>query len=208
MPIHITIRGVPEDARDELATRAALKVQYMARFLRAQLERIAARPPLNTLFEGVRRRPEVSGAGVAASSIPNHKTPAGGEAKRPAGERTPTSALRPNKTLEAGRPKGYVDRMDTRNESDGLPPEPDKVYAIHVTRGNGPADPELAAALEEVYQASLRNPNSFHNNPEKHREALEGLGRVLAEWQEENGAFTEEEMARARALVSGENVRP
>ena len=53
----------------------------------------------------------------------------------------------------------------------------------------------------------ISDPNRWHNKPEKKREELEGLGRLLAEWQEENGAFTEEEMARARALISAADVR-
>ena len=118
MPIHITIRGVPESARDELATRAALKVQSIERFLRTQLERIAARPSLNTLFEGMRRRTEASGAGVPTSSVPNHETSTRSEAKRPAGEEPSSSVSTTESTLEPGQPKGYVDRMDTRNESD------------------------------------------------------------------------------------------
>ena len=69
-------------------------------------------------------------------------------------------------------------------------------------------DPQLAAALRESAEAFAKDPDRWHNNPEKKREALEGLGRVLAEWEEENGAFTEEEMARARALIYGADVHP
>ena len=50
-----------------------------------------------------------------------------------------------------------------------------KLYAIRVTHVNGPADPQLAAALEEVYAASARDPESWLNNPAKQREAREGL---------------------------------
>ncbi|MXY77151.1 MAG: hypothetical protein F4Y40_08725 [Acidimicrobiia bacterium] len=64
--------------------------------------------------------------------------------------------------------------------------------------------PDLAAAMEEVHQASLSNPDNFYNNPQKHQEALEGLGRLLDEWQEENGAFTDEEMEAARLSLYGE----
>ncbi|MDE0171000.1 MAG: hypothetical protein OXS29_16085 [bacterium] len=64
-------------------------------------------------------------------------------------------------------------------------------------------DPQLAAAMQEIHEARLRDPNSSENNPDKQREALEGLGRLLDEWQEENGAFTEEELARARASMYG-----
>ena len=72
-----------------------------------------------------------------------------------------------------------------------------------VTPGPGEMDEQLAAALEEVYKATARDPNRWHNNPGKKREALEGLGRLLDEWEAENGAFTEEELARARASLYG-----
>ena len=94
--------------------------------------------------------------------------------------------------------------MDMNQESDPSTEEAGKVYCIRVTRGNGQMDPQLAAAMQEVYEASLRDPNSWDNNPEKQREALEGLGRLLDEWEAENGAFTEEELARARASMYGE----
>ncbi len=83
----------------------------------------------------------------------------------------------------------------------------DELYCIIVTAGDGQMDEQLAASLEEVYKASAGDPNRWHNNPEKKRKALEGLGRVLTEWQEENGAFTEEELARARALTSDADIR-
>jgi len=42
MSVQITIRNVPEDIRDELAARAALKHQSMQEFLRGELNRIAS----------------------------------------------------------------------------------------------------------------------------------------------------------------------
>ena len=83
-----------------------------------------------------------------------------------------------------------------------------ELYVIHITSVGRPSDPELAAALDAAWEADAKNPDAWHNNPEKKRKGLEGLGRLLAEWQEENGAFTEEEMERARALTSGIDVRP
>ena len=68
-------------------------------------------------------------------------------------------------------------------------------------------DPQLAAALLEYRKVFAYDPEGWHNNPEKKRKGLEGLGRVLAEWQEENGAFTEEELARARARLYGTDDR-
>ena len=45
MPVQITIRGVPEAVRDELAVRAALKRQSMQEFLRGELQRVVAMLP-------------------------------------------------------------------------------------------------------------------------------------------------------------------
>ena len=63
--------------------------------------------------------------------------------------------------------------------------------------------PEFAAALQEYCDARDNDANGWDKDPEKKEEALEELGGLVAELQEENGAFTEEEMARARALKSG-----
>lgn len=56
MAIQITIRGVPEEVRDELAVRAARQRQSMQEFLRGELERIASRPSVGAWLEGVRDR--------------------------------------------------------------------------------------------------------------------------------------------------------
>ena len=69
MPVQITIRGVPEEVRDELAARAALNRQSMQEFLRTELERIASRPSLATLLSEVRRRKEAAGTIVPSSLI-------------------------------------------------------------------------------------------------------------------------------------------
>ena len=69
MSVQITIRNVPEAVRNELAARAALKRQSMQQFLRAELERIAARPSPSTLLQEVRRRKEAAGTGVPTSLI-------------------------------------------------------------------------------------------------------------------------------------------
>ena len=94
--------------------------------------------------------------------------------------------------------------MDTRGAREPALEEASKLYAIVVSGTYGEMDPDLAAAMEEVYQASLSNPDNFYNNPRKHREALEGLGRLLAAWQEEHGAFTDEELEAARHSLYGE----
>ncbi len=56
MPIQITIRDVPEKVRDELAARAALQGKSMQEFLRAELERLAARPSVEAWLQQVRKR--------------------------------------------------------------------------------------------------------------------------------------------------------
>ena len=56
MSVQITIRDVPDAVRDELAARAALQGKSMQEYLRAELERLAARPPVEELLERIRER--------------------------------------------------------------------------------------------------------------------------------------------------------
>ena len=56
MAVQITIRGVPEEVRDELALRAALQRQSMQEFLRCELERIASKPSVGAWLQDVRNR--------------------------------------------------------------------------------------------------------------------------------------------------------
>jgi hypothetical protein len=56
MGIQINIRDVPEKVRDELASRAALQGKSMQEFLRAELERLAARPSMEAWLLQVRKR--------------------------------------------------------------------------------------------------------------------------------------------------------
>jgi len=69
MPVQITIRGVPEEVRNELAARAALQRQSMQEFLRCELERIASRPSLDAWLQGVRSRKAAAGTRVRPSRI-------------------------------------------------------------------------------------------------------------------------------------------
>lgn len=69
MPVQITIRGVPEHVRDELAVRAASQRQSMQEFLRCELERIASRPSLDAWLRAVRERKEAAGSRVPRSVI-------------------------------------------------------------------------------------------------------------------------------------------
>ena len=69
MAVQITIRDVPEPVRDELAARAARQGKSMQEFLRAALERMAARPSIDAWLDGVRRRKEVTRSRVTARDI-------------------------------------------------------------------------------------------------------------------------------------------
>ena len=70
MAVQITIRNVPEEVRDELAARAALKRQSMQEYLRSELERMAALPSIESVLEEVRRRKvEASDSNVTTAQI-------------------------------------------------------------------------------------------------------------------------------------------
>lgn len=94
--------------------------------------------------------------------------------------------------------------MTTTHETETAGEPEGKVYVIRVTPGNGQINPALAASLERVFEATDNDPNRWRNNPAKKKAALEGLGRFLDEWEAENGAFTEEELAKAHAELYGE----
>ncbi len=69
MPIQITIRDVPEKVRDELAARAALHGKSMQEFLRAELERLAARPTVDAWLQQVRKRKRATQTRVSSRQI-------------------------------------------------------------------------------------------------------------------------------------------
>ena len=71
MSIQITIRNVPEEVRDELASRAALRHQSMQEYLRGELERIASRPAAETWLKTVRERKSADGTRIPARKILN-----------------------------------------------------------------------------------------------------------------------------------------
>ena len=69
MGIQITIRNVPKAVRDELAKRAAREGKSMQEFLRAELERLAARPSIEEWVEKVRARKRASGVSISVDEI-------------------------------------------------------------------------------------------------------------------------------------------
>jgi plasmid stability protein len=73
MGVQITIRDVPDEVRDELASRAARSGKSMQEYLREELVRIARRPSLEDWLEGVRARKELAPRTVAADVIVAHR---------------------------------------------------------------------------------------------------------------------------------------
>lgn len=69
MFVQITIRNVPGEVRDILASRAARRGQSMQEYLRLELERVAARPSVDDVIEAVRRRKEQSDTRISARRI-------------------------------------------------------------------------------------------------------------------------------------------
>ena len=61
MAISITIRDVPDKARDELAARAALSGRSLQEYLRAQLIELASRPDVETVLARIRERKQRTG---------------------------------------------------------------------------------------------------------------------------------------------------
>ena len=69
MPVQITIQGVPEEVRDELAARAALKRQTMQEYVRGELERLASVPSADTVLQEARHRVEAMDTAIPTSVI-------------------------------------------------------------------------------------------------------------------------------------------
>ena len=56
MVVAITIRNIPDDTRDELASRAALAGQSLQEYLRTFLIEVAERPTQAQIIAGARER--------------------------------------------------------------------------------------------------------------------------------------------------------
>jgi plasmid stability protein len=68
MSTSITVRDVPDQTRDELASRAALTGRSLQEYLRAKLMEIASQPDAEALMARVRARKAAS-----ASSLPRDR---------------------------------------------------------------------------------------------------------------------------------------
>jgi plasmid stability protein len=69
----ITVRDVPDDARDELAARAARSGRSLQEYLRRELIELARRPDPVALVERVRERKRHAGAPLAPDQILGHR---------------------------------------------------------------------------------------------------------------------------------------
>jgi uncharacterized protein (DUF1778 family) len=59
-------------------------------------------------------------------------------------------------------------------------------------------DEDLLDAVRQAAEDEHVTLSAFLAEAARHRVALLGLGRLLDDWERENGAFTEEELAEAR----------
>lgn len=71
MAVRITVRDIPEKVRDQLAIHAASQGKSMQEYLRAELERLAARPTMDVWLKKVRQRKRKSKSRVTTRMIVN-----------------------------------------------------------------------------------------------------------------------------------------
>jgi plasmid stability protein len=73
MSTSITVRDVPDQTRDELASRAALTGRSLQEYLRAKLVELARHPDAEALAATIRARKAASGSVVPADRIIAHR---------------------------------------------------------------------------------------------------------------------------------------
>ena len=69
MAVKITIRDVPEEMRDQLASRASEQGQSLQKYLMGELQRILSRPSAAEWFKRVDSRKKASGVRIPVSVI-------------------------------------------------------------------------------------------------------------------------------------------
>lgn len=69
MPVSITIRNVPDETRNELASRAARSGRSLQEYLRAQLIELADRPDMATWLAQVREHVREYGTHLSTEEI-------------------------------------------------------------------------------------------------------------------------------------------
>lgn len=73
MPKSITIRNVPDDVRDELATRAARAGRSLQEHLRTELIDLARRPAMDDVLDRIRHRKAATRTTLAAETILSYR---------------------------------------------------------------------------------------------------------------------------------------
>ncbi len=73
MATSITIRDVPDETRDELASRAALTGRSLQEYLRAQLVELARKPDAEVWTARVRARKQASGSDLSSDQILSYR---------------------------------------------------------------------------------------------------------------------------------------
>jgi len=73
MPTSVTIRGVPDRTRDELAARAAASGRSLQEYLRGKLIALASRPDAEAVLARIRDRKERTGTRLSAAAILGHR---------------------------------------------------------------------------------------------------------------------------------------
>ncbi|CAN5840133.1 hypothetical protein BH23ACT12_BH23ACT12_09140 [soil metagenome] len=68
----VTVRDLPDDAHEALASRAALTGRSLQEYLRAQLIELARRPDAEVLLAQVRQRKARTGSQLHAHAILQH----------------------------------------------------------------------------------------------------------------------------------------
>lgn len=73
MPTSVTIRDVPDRARDELAARAAASGRSLQEYLRGKLIELASRPEPEAIIARIRERKQRTGTHLPAATIVAHR---------------------------------------------------------------------------------------------------------------------------------------
>jgi plasmid stability protein len=69
MAVAITVRNVPEEVRDELASRAARSGRSLQEYLLSQLVDLASRPTVDEVIARARARVKATGSRVSVEDI-------------------------------------------------------------------------------------------------------------------------------------------
>jgi len=73
MATSLTIRNVPNKARDELAARAALSGRSLQEYLRAQIVELASRPDVETVLARIRERKQRTATRLDTAKLLEHR---------------------------------------------------------------------------------------------------------------------------------------